>query len=64
MSKVPATQADKFKTAARTLGCDESEEAFDQKLRVIARQKPRADVKDSHDRYANTAARTKAKNKS
>jgi hypothetical protein len=35
------TQAAKFKEAARELGCDESEEAFDEKLRVIARQKPK-----------------------
>jgi hypothetical protein len=45
-SKVPKmadkqTQAAKFKQAARDLGCDESEEAFDEKLRVIARQKPK-----------------------
>lgn len=35
------TQVDKFKQAARDLGCDESEEAFDEKLRAIAKQKPK-----------------------
>jgi hypothetical protein len=36
------TQLDRFKEAARKLGCDEDEAAFDEKLRVIAKQKPRA----------------------
>jgi hypothetical protein len=36
-----ASQVDKFKDAARELGCNESEEAFDAKLRVIAKQKPK-----------------------
>ena len=34
-------QSEKFKDAARELGCDESEAAFDDKLRVIAKQKPK-----------------------
>ena len=32
----------RFVETARKLGCDESEEAFDEKLKVIARQKPKA----------------------
>ena len=35
-------QVDRFKEAARKLGCDEDEKAFDEKLRGIARQKPGA----------------------
>lgn len=41
MSQKAKPQAEKFKEAARELGCDESEKAFDDKLRVIAKQKPR-----------------------
>lgn len=33
-------QHDRFVETARKLGCDESEEAFDEKLKVIARAKP------------------------
>lgn len=33
-------QVTKFVQAARKLECDESEEAFDKKLRQIAKQKP------------------------
>lgn len=32
-----AGQLDRFKETARALGCDESEAAFDEKLRLIAR---------------------------
>ncbi len=32
-------QIDRFKEAARALGCDEDEAAFDEKLRVIAKRK-------------------------
>ena len=31
----------RFVETARKLGCDESEEAFDEKLKVIARHKPK-----------------------
>ena len=31
----------RFVEKARELGCDESEEAFDEKLKVIARHKPK-----------------------
>jgi len=34
-------QADRFAETARALGCDEDEGAFKEKLRVIARQKPK-----------------------
>lgn len=39
--KAKASQSDKFRQTARELGCDESEEAFDAKLRTIAKQKPK-----------------------
>ncbi|HZF93703.1 MAG TPA: hypothetical protein VEZ20_02405 [Allosphingosinicella sp.] len=34
------TQSDKFKEAARKLGCDEDEARWDERLRRVARQKP------------------------
>jgi hypothetical protein len=34
-------QIDRFKETARHLGCDEEEAAFDEKLKAIARQKPK-----------------------
>lgn len=33
------SQSDKFKDAARELGCDEDEARWDERLRKIARQK-------------------------
>jgi hypothetical protein len=33
-------QIDKFKEAAKNIGCDESEEAFDAKLKSIAKSPP------------------------
>ena len=33
----------RFVEKARELGCDESEEAFDEKLKAIARHKPKDD---------------------
>ena len=36
-----ADQIDRFREKARELGCDEDEAAFKDKLRVIARQKPK-----------------------
>jgi hypothetical protein len=36
----PTSQHDRFVETARALGCDESEAAFDEKLRQIARYKP------------------------
>jgi len=35
------TQSQKFIDKARELGCDEDEKAFDDKLRRIAKQKPK-----------------------
>ena len=34
------TQLDKFKQTARELECDESEEAFDRKLKKVAKPSP------------------------
>ncbi len=34
------SQLDKFKEAARAAGCDESEEAFDAKLKALVTVKP------------------------
>lgn len=42
-----AKQIDKFRDAARTLGCDESEEHFDTALAKVARHKPVAETKDA-----------------
>lgn len=38
-------QIERFKEAARALGCDEDEAAFDGKLKEIARQIPKDDSK-------------------
>lgn len=35
----PKTQSDKFKEAARELGADEDEKAWDERLRKVAKQK-------------------------
>ena len=43
-SKLPA-QIEKFRQAARELGSDESEAAFNERLGKIARQKPTSDKK-------------------
>lgn len=40
-------QIDRFKETARALGCDEDEAAFEEKLKVIARQKQKADSNSS-----------------
>lgn len=37
-----STQLERFKEAARALGCDDDEAAFDDKLKVIAGHKPLA----------------------
>lgn len=39
--RVPANQVDEFREAARELGCDESEERFDDALRKVAKAKPK-----------------------
>lgn len=41
MGEKQLTQAEKFKQAARTLDCEDSEEAFDATLRTIAKQRPK-----------------------
>ena len=41
VGKKQLTQDGKFRQAARNLGCEESEEAFDAKLRTIVKQKPK-----------------------
>ena len=38
--KLKKSQADKFKEAARELGCDDSEERFEEALRKIGRKRP------------------------
>lgn len=37
--RTPQTQVGKFRDAARELGCDENEAAFDERLRKIAKAK-------------------------
>ena len=39
------SQVDRFREIAKKLGCDEDEAAFDEKLRVIAKQKPKEEPK-------------------
>lgn len=41
MDKKQLTQAEKFRQVARDIDCEESEGAFDVKLRIIAKQKPK-----------------------
>jgi hypothetical protein len=54
MKKQPATQSqsERFKQAARELGCDESEERFDANLKAVAKHKPKDDkpVKKKRER--------------
>lgn len=42
----PLNQHARFIETARALGCDENEAAFDEKLKLIARQKPKEASKD------------------
>ena len=42
MAKSVKPQVEKFREVARELGCDESEERFDEKLRAIAKKKPKS----------------------
>lgn len=44
-AKPPASQIDSFRSAARELGCDESEERFDAALGKIVKHKPPPDDK-------------------
>jgi hypothetical protein len=51
MTQDKKPQLDRFKEAARALGCDEDEAAFDEKLKAIARQKPKIiDVPQKSDK--------------
>lgn len=40
MDETPKSQHDRFLETARALGCDENESAFDEKLKMVARQRP------------------------
>ncbi len=42
------TQIDRFREMAKQLECDEDEAAFRDKLRVIAKQKPKEEPKQKH----------------
>lgn len=41
--KIPKTQIERFLETARALGCDGDETAFDEKLKGIVRQEPKAE---------------------
>ncbi len=43
MSEKEKSQSDKFKRAARELGCDEDEAAFDRALKQMKKQPEKAD---------------------
>lgn len=43
------TQSEKFIEAARELGCDESESAFDEKLKKLAEHKPESEKSEKDD---------------
>lgn len=45
--KEPGTQAERFKQAARELGCDESEERFIETVRKIAKAPPQHRARDA-----------------
>jgi hypothetical protein len=38
------SQSERFKQAARELGCDESEERFDKALKAVAKHKPKVEA--------------------
>lgn len=46
MTETPKTQSDKFKEAARELGADEDEKRWDERLRKIAKPKPKTQEPD------------------
>lgn len=43
-------QRERFERVARELGCDEDEAAFDEKLRRIAKAKPKPEKKEAPDK--------------
>ncbi len=47
--KAPKKQIAKFKKAARELGCDEDESAFDAQLKTLAGQKPKTKKDEAPD---------------
>jgi hypothetical protein len=47
MAKSKPSQIQKFREAARELGCDESDERFQEALRAVAKQKPESNPKPS-----------------
>jgi len=50
MSDPDRPQTDKFRDLARELGCDESEEAFEEKLRRVVKAPPSRDEPEPTDR--------------
>jgi hypothetical protein len=54
-------QSEKFKEAARDLGCDDSEEAFDEALRKVARHKPKEGAKLTNKDTPSEKPRTRQK---
>lgn len=55
MGKKKLMQVEKFQQAARGLGCEETAEAFDAKLRTIAKQKPKNTPDERGGKTAPTA---------
>lgn len=49
MKQKTKTQLDRFKKVARELGCDESEERFNENLKRIAKAKSAKPTKDAKD---------------
>lgn len=47
MKRPPESQLDRFKEAARKLGCDEDESRFDEKLGKLIRPKSKASEKEN-----------------
>ena len=58
MAKTVKPQVEKFREVARELGCDESEERFDDALRKIGRSVPK-DVHESVDKKGSDRGRDK-----
>jgi hypothetical protein len=51
----PKSQVAAFRKAARELGCDESEERFQETLRALGRAKPQSPHKGSRQKPKSTA---------
>jgi hypothetical protein len=47
MTKRPKSQIEKFREAARDVGCDDSEEHFDAALKAVAKHAPAKDKRPS-----------------